>query len=337
MGKTLKRIGMAAAAMVAAAGLYGISMARHPDGPAAADFLPAGTLAPGKLTAQFFGTTTLLFRDGDHAVMVDGFLSRPGMWTVLTGKVATDRARVDAALVQGRVGKIDLIVTGHSHYDHALDAPYIAARTGALLAGSPSTLQIGRGGGLPEARLRALAGGERLSAGGFAVAVLKSLHSAGDRVPGTIDAPLAQPASVKEYREGGSVSYLIGHGGACMLVHPSANFVPGMYRGARADMVFLATGGLGAQDDAFAERYWQEVVRQTGARLVVPIHWDDFLRPLDKPMLPMRRLMDDFASASAKIARLAMRDGVAVRYMPVIDPVDLAAATPIGAAGPCLK
>ena len=71
-------------------------------------------------------------------------------------------------------------------------------------------------------------------------------------MPGDITEPLQEPASIQAYKEGGTFAFLIEHRGLRILVHASANFVPGMYRGVHADIVYLATGGLGAQTDAFA-------------------------------------------------------------------------------------
>jgi L-ascorbate metabolism protein UlaG (beta-lactamase superfamily) len=39
--------------------------------------------------------------------------------------------------------------------------------------------------------------------------------------------------------------------------------------------------------------FWNETVQAVHARRVIPIHWDDFTRPLDQPMLPTRLLFDD--------------------------------------------
>ena len=39
----------------------------------------------------------------------------------------------------------------------------------------------------------------------------------------------------------------------------------------------------------------EQVRLAVGAKLVIPIHWDDFSRSLDRPLVPMPRLMDDLA------------------------------------------
>lgn len=322
----LKRIGVVAATLLLAGAAWGGWRFGHPSPPPPEQYLTATPSAPGWLSIRFLGTTTLIFSDGKNSVMVDALLTHPGLWTVLKKKIASDPAMVASTLRQARVAHIDLLLATHSHYDHVLDAAAVALKTGATIVGSPSTREVALGGGVPETQIRVIAGGETLTAGAFTVTVFRSEHSPDDHVPGEITRPLHQPALASDYRQGGTYSYLIEHGGTRILVHASANIRPGMYRGIEADMIFLATGGLGRQPDAFAANYWRETVDATGAKLIVPIHWDDFLRPIDQPQLPMRRFMDDFPLAMSRVEPLAKRDGVSIRYMPILAPVDVKSA-----------
>src|SRR5690606_17673666 len=100
-----------------------------------------------------------------------------------------------------------------------------------------------------------------------------------------------------------------------VLIHASANYVRGMYAGKRADVVFLGIGLLGKQNDDFIKAYWQEVVRATGAKVVVPIHWDDFTRSLDEPLKKTAWPLDKVDAALKAIEALAKADGVALRMM----------------------
>jgi L-ascorbate metabolism protein UlaG (beta-lactamase superfamily) len=82
-----------------------------------------------------------------------------------------------------------------------------------------------------------------------------------------------------------------------MLIHGSAGWRDGMFAGRQADVVLLGIGGLGTKDEAYREAYWREVVAATRPRLLVPIHWDDFTLPLDRPLQPMPTLLDDFGGS----------------------------------------
>lgn len=298
--------------------------------PFAALFLPPTRPAPGRPSAIFLGAASLLLADGPRAIVVNGFVSRPSEAEVGEGQVAPAYFRVHELGVRLRIPFVDAALVSDSHFDHAMDAPSWVRDGRALLIGSASTANIGRGGGLEEAQLRVARDREVFALGPFrvtAIAAPHAPHGVGD-FPGTIDAPLLPPLLFSAYREGGSHSFLIEHGGRGILVHASADFRPGLMRGVRAETVLLGIAGLAARDERFVEAYWREIVRATGARIVVPIHWDRSGVSLDRPLEPRA----DFARAMAMLARLAARDGVALRLMPVLEPVDPFSA--LRAAGP---
>jgi L-ascorbate metabolism protein UlaG (beta-lactamase superfamily) len=240
----------------------------------------------GAVKVTFLGTTTLLFDDGETQLMVDGFFSRPPLFKVLAGKIETDTKVVDAALKRAGVERLKAIFVAHSHYDHALDAPYVVQKTKATLHGSASTLNIGRGGDLREEQMVLFEVGKEYTVGKFAVTVLKSKHS--PPIPGinddlgqTIDKPLKQPASFREYKEGGAYDFLIKRGGKAVLVNIGANYIEGALDKVRADVYFLSVGGLGMQTRAFQNAFYDQTVKKVRPQLVIPIHWDHFLLPLD--------------------------------------------------------
>ncbi|AKJ14853.1 metallo-beta-lactamase [Streptomyces incarnatus] len=264
------------------------------------------------LVAHFLGTSSVLLSDGETSVLNDGFVTRPGMLRVALGRIAPDRPLVRAAIDRLRVRNLAAVVCAHSHYDHALDAPVWALETGAELVGSPSTANIGRGLGVPEPRLRVVADGETVSYGRFDLTFLESVHSPGDRFPGTVDEPLVPPARAGAWRTGAAYSVLVAHPAGRVLLHASANVRPGALRGRSADVIYLGIGNLGRQSAEFLRTYWDEVVVATGARRVVLVHWDDFFAGLHRPLRPMPRFLDDIGTTMSRLLPLARRDGVDV-------------------------
>jgi len=278
---------------------------------------PAATVAPGQVRAVFLGVSTILFDDGRTAIMTDGFFSRPGLARVIAGRLRPDRARVEGALRRFGISRLDAVFVAHSHYDHALDAAVVAELTGARLIGSASTRNIARGQGFPDDRFDVAVTGEPFDVGSFRLTAQPAAHSPGDVAPGTIDRPLNSPARVRDYKTGECYSLHVAHGDRELLVHASANVLPGALDGSRAETVYLGIGTFGKQDEAFRVRYWDALVTRTGARHVIPVHWDNFTVPLDKPLRPLPGFADDFGSAMKFLTRQAATAGATVA-LPVL-------------------
>ncbi|MFN7156936.1 MAG: MBL fold metallo-hydrolase [Acidovorax sp.] len=144
---------------------------------------PVGSGPPAPLKVTFLGVSTVLLDDGETALLTDGFFSRPGKLQTFLGKVEPDLQAIAQGLeragLTGKTGRLAAVIPVHSHYDHAMDAPEVARRTGALLLGSPSTANVGRGAGLPEAQIHTAKLGEPLRFGRFTA----TLYPAGMRPP----------------------------------------------------------------------------------------------------------------------------------------------------------
>src|SRR5262245_34233629 len=84
------------------------------------------TIAPPPRTPvalTYLGVAGWRIDGGAITVLADPYFSRPD----LDGPIAPD----PAAIAARAPARADLIVIGHSHVDHLLDAPAIALRTGA--------------------------------------------------------------------------------------------------------------------------------------------------------------------------------------------------------------
>jgi len=326
MRRLLWRVGLALLGLVLLlAAFVAVQIQRRPAlAPYQALHLPAARGGEA-VTVRFAGVATLLFDDGETAWMTDGFFSRPAMWPTLTGKIGPDATVIDRELARLGVSRLAAVVPVHSHYDHAMDSPVVAQRTGALLIGSPSTLNLGRGLKLPEDRMRLVKPGDVVTLGKFTLRFIASRHSPTPYSDGvhadTLDAPLTPPARATAYPEGQVWSIVVEHtSGRRMLVQGSAGIVPGALAGLKVDTVFLGVGTLGKKDEAYRSAYWQETVRASGAKRVIPIHWDDFWLPLDQPLQAMPLLFDDFDVVMADLTKRGAADGVEVRLPPTFTP-----------------
>ena len=266
------------------------------------------------LTLMWMGVSTLLVDDGTSALLTDGFFSRPGLIDVGVRKLRPSASRIDAALARAGIGRLTAVLPVHTHYDHAMDTAVVAERTGAVVVGGESTANIARGQGLSEDRIVVAAPGSEMELGHFGVTLIESHHCPPDRFPGSITDPVVPPAKASAYRCGEAWSTLVHHrpSGCRLLIQGSAGFAAGALGGRRAEVAYLGVGQLGVQPGRYIRQYWNETVRAVGARLVVLIHWDDFFRPLTKPLRALPFAGDDLDVTMSVLGALAERDGVAM-------------------------
>ncbi len=277
---------------------------------------PAAPTDAARVRAMFLGVSTVLLTDGVNTVLTDGFFSRPHKLRVALGRLSPDHARVRAALERFRLTELDAVFVVHSHYDHALDAPLVAELTGARLIGSESTRNIAAGQGLAPDRFDPVTLGAPIRIGAFTLTALPAEHSPGDIAPGRIEEPLGSGRTT-EFRTGDCYSLHVAHPDGELLVHASANWVPGALDGHRADTVYLGVGALGKQSEDFRDEYWHHLVTRTKARRVVPIHWDDFTLSLDRSPRPLPGVFDDFATTMEFLSRRSRTDRVEL-VLPVL-------------------
>lgn len=253
-----------------------------------------------QLSAQYFGTSTIVISDGETSIMTDGFFTRPGLLTMLLGKMQPDSDIIQKALRQANIVNLAAVIPVHSHHDHALDAPEVAAQTGAILLGSESTANIATGWGLPESQILVARDRHPTTFGQFTVTLIRSRHltvsqSQADLtgIGKTIDQPMHFPAPLDAFMEGGSYSVLIQHRLGDVLIHGSAGFEPDALIGMTAETVFLGIGGLGDHGEDYQKAYMKNTIDTVQAINIIPIHWDDFNRSINQPLTPFIKLIAD--------------------------------------------
>ncbi len=257
------------------------------------EVIPREEVAAGSVTVRFTGSTTLLFDDGETSWMTDGWFSRPTFLEIITQRVEPDLSAISRGLKANEVDKLDAVIPLHSHYDHAMDSPEVARRTGAKLYGSESTANIARGWGLDEGRIEIFINKKPIVVGAFIITPIESNHfqfvdpeiakTALD-LP-TIDSPLIPPAPITNYRVGKTYVLHVEHPLGSFAIVGSAGFIEGGLKGFKADVLFLGVGSLGEQSVDYRQKYWEETVGRLEPSTVIPIHYDSLL---GEPRGPVR-------------------------------------------------
>ena len=112
-----------------------------------------------------------------------------------------------------------------------------------------------------------------------------------------------QPAGLRDYKEGGSYDFFVEYGDKKILIRPSFNYIEGQLDGIQADVLFLGVAGLAKADQTMEETFFRETVEKTGARLVIPVHWDNFFSSLEKPVTGMPGFIEKTEVAFYKLGR----------------------------------
>jgi L-ascorbate metabolism protein UlaG (beta-lactamase superfamily) len=233
-------------------------------------------------------------------ILIDPYLTRASLPRCLLAPLRTDR---DA--VRRHVPRADAVIVGHTHFDHALDVPFIARSTGARVFGSRSAAALCLASGVAADRVEIVerdAGGpvER-EVGPFALRFVPSAHSAFllGRVPfpGDIADCTDVPMRADEYRCGAVFGVEIRVAGRTIVHLGSAEMLDAGARPKNIDLLLLCVAGWTSSRD-LPER----VGRRLAPGAVLLSHWDDFLRPLDRdtrmlPAMQMPRLVDRLARA----------------------------------------
>ena len=257
----------------------------------APDNLPADT---NQVTLVYFGAAGWEITDGKIVLLVDPYLSRIRINIPSSaGSAATemkgdarqiigpeDRVFSDTTVIDAHVKRADYIFVHHSHFDHLMDVPYIARKTGATVIGHVSTTNLMQAYGIDEAKLITVRGGEDYDFGTFSVRVIPSLHSPLFQKryydSSIIPAGIKTPAKLDDFAEGGSLAYLIRIRGYQILTFGSMNYIEREIEGLRPDVVLVGAGPSRKEIYQYAGR----LMRALGfPPIIIPTHRDNYLLP----------------------------------------------------------
>jgi hypothetical protein len=261
------------------------------------------------VTVRYLGTGGLYLEWRGVGLLTAPFFSNYGLWRAAFGRIGIDRTAVETGLRGVDLGRIAVVLAGHSHYDHVGDLP-------ALLEGLPETAQVlvNRSGhhmltACPGAagRLRNLedlapgwvhpndADGEALPVRILPVVSghapqLKHYRYARGEVDGPWDSCL-DGRRVKALREGRTFAFVVD-----LLDEHGATVFRMFYQDAAAaaplgfppleptgdtrpyDLVVLCLASSWLADD-----YPAALLAHTGARHALVTHYEDFFRPAQRP------------------------------------------------------
>lgn len=222
------------------------------------------------LTFRWLGAAGVALNADGQVLVLDPFFTRPSLFQMLHPLVS------NVGIVAARLPECHFVLVTHSHYDHLLDVPQVLRQSGAAVYGSPNTCQLLRVMGTPASQVNEVSAGNKLSLGEFTVEVIHGRHSPipfGWIFNGKLRPGLHAPLYAWDYRMDICLGYYITVQGTRLLLcaaEPQSS-----------DVLFAV-----AQEP---KQYYLQLFQGVEPHTFVPIHWDNFTRPLDKPLRSFTR------------------------------------------------
>jgi hypothetical protein len=174
---------------------------------------------------------------GGKRIMMDGYFTRlpntlfvpapafpNDMYTFTNAPAGVDMESL-RKVKEAELGpaKLDVLLVGHSHWDHSWDSPALAKLTGAQMIGGVSSCLQAAAQGVPAAQCRSVSGGEKIDLGeGITVRVVRWNHSGDPTNPvqhfaRELYRPPVPDAATGGYRAGVGEDYPNGGGNRAFL------------------------------------------------------------------------------------------------------------------------
>jgi L-ascorbate metabolism protein UlaG (beta-lactamase superfamily) len=237
---------------------------------------------PAGLEIEWLGVSGYRLTYEGQTLFVDPYLSRvPFRDLLLRRPTLPDPAALDRFVKAP--GETVGVLVGHTHFDHAVDAPAIARRFGCKAYGSESLQNLMALHGLAE-RTVVVEPYRTYELGPFEVSFTPSVHSKlllGLAVPydGELTCEHLDSLSPGAYRCGQVWGISIAVAGIRLYHQGSANLVDEAIRERDVDVFLAGVAGRGFTDD-----YWQRILPKLNPRVIVPTHYDNFFRPLGQDL-----------------------------------------------------
>jgi L-ascorbate metabolism protein UlaG (beta-lactamase superfamily) len=219
----------------------------------------------------------------------------------------------DEGLIERYLGSAPNVVgvlVGHTHWDHAVDAPAVARRFGCRAFGSSSLTRLMALHGLADEAVE-VEPYKQYELGPFTVSFVPSAHSKlvlGLAVPfdGELTCEHLDGLAPSAYRCGQTWGIHIEVAGATFYHQGSANLVDEAIRHRGVDFFLCGVAGRG-----FTAKFWERILTRLEPKTIVPTHYDDFFRPLDAEMglttnVNLARVPDEIHAVSREFAVAAL-------------------------------
>jgi L-ascorbate metabolism protein UlaG (beta-lactamase superfamily) len=276
-------------------------------------FEHSGIDLPAGLELQWLGVSGYRMTYQGVSIFIDPYVSRAPLKSLLLRRTAIHDEKMIERFIDAP-GEVAGVLVGHTHFDHAIDAPQIARRFGTKAYGSASLGKLMALHGLNESVV-VVEPKQTYELGPFQVRFIPSAHSKlilGKKVPfdGELTCDHLHGLTPGAYKCGQVWGIRIEVAGVSFYHQGSADLLDDELPSEPVDF-FLA----GVAGRSFTKNYWRRTLPKLDPAVIVPTHYDDFFKPLGSTLKPVAKakldeLPDEIArvSGAAQIAALTRID-----------------------------
>lgn len=297
---------------------------------------------------QYLGVGGYLFRYGKNAIMTAPSITNPSLLKIATlTRLKTDEELVDRVLPP--VEDVEMILVGHTHYDHLLDVPYVMQRHAkrAVVYGSKTMGHI-MAAAVDKSRIvtvdqyaaKGKMAGQWIYNQGRTIRFMAiesghAPHFAGIKLlpEGPYNKDLKRlPRTVFGWVEGQTYAYLIDflneQGGIVFRIHyqdaastPPLGLVPALQANdqKRVDLAILCVASF-----TQVKEYPEGAIRKIQPKNIILGHWEDFFRNQKRPpkvsrTTNVRSFIERLESVMPRDSRWLLPEPFALMHFPLID------------------
>jgi L-ascorbate metabolism protein UlaG (beta-lactamase superfamily) len=249
------------------------------DEQAVAEFERAALDLPAGLEIAWLGVSGYRLTYEGVSLFIDPYVSRAPLRALLLRRRALPDPSLIARYLGDTPGRVAGVLVGHTHFDHAIDAPALARLFDTRAYGSASLTHLMALHGLADRAVEVVPH-QAYELGPFTVRFIPSRHSKllfGRRVPmdGELTCDHLQGLVPTAYKCGAVWGIEVEVAGLRLYHQGSADLDDDELRGPPVDVFLAGVAGRGV-----TPRYWERILPRLDPQVIVPTHYDNFFAPL---------------------------------------------------------
>ena len=243
-----------------------------------ADDIDDAWVPADSIRVTYLGVNGFQFETHDHALLVDPYFTRVGVWAgALNERVESNSTRVAQGLEHVRHNPDAILVT-HAHFDHLLDVPEIMRRTHARLISGPTAVRLVTSFGISGTACRTVKPGSVQHVGPWTIRVVAAQHDhLFGKIPFSGRSTSSKPTKASDWVLGEPLAFVIEAAGKRIYIDSGG--IAGAPPEVRPGIVDLAILGVALPD---SRTRFAEAVKRLKPRYIFPSHQDDMFAPFDR-------------------------------------------------------